>query len=343
MKEGRIIVIEPGPPAMAALVVEGRLEDFLIDGPEDGAPRPEEIWRVRVRRVLAKQGAALVKLPGGGEGYLREAPEAKEGDLVLAEATGWAEPGKAAPFSGRRLHRGRLAILAPLAPGVNVARGLRDKEERERLIAAGEAALEGAPFGLIIRTAAEGASAEDIAEEVARLLAREAAATEGGPPGRTAAGPDAGDRAFRDWEADEIVEEPGAFDRVGLWEAVTALRSPRADLGGGAWMSIEPTSALVAVDVNTGGNLTNDAAAAANIAAASDLPRQLRLRGIGGQITVDFAPLRKADRKAVESALARALAADPIRTEIAGWTPLGLLELQRKRERRPTAPLIPDA
>lgn len=347
MKRGRILAIEPGPPAMAALIVDGRLDDLLIDGPAEAGPSPEEIWRLRVRKVLPRQGGALLKLPGGGEGWLREAPEAREGELVLAEATGRAEPGKAVDFTGRRLHRGRLAILTPLAAGVNVARGLRDREERARLEAAGRAALGDAPesagWGLILRTAAEGASEAELAAEVAALTARERAAAAGGPPGRVAPGPDAAARARRDWAADETEAEAGVFDRLGLWEAIEALRSPRAELGGGAWMAVEPTSALVAVDVNTGGDLSGEAAAAANLAAAAELPRQLRLRGLGGRVAVDFAPLRKTDRRAVEAALTRALGEDPIRTEIAGWTPLGMLELQRKRERRPTAALIPDA
>ena len=60
----RLIVIEPGPPAKVALVVDGRLEDLLVD-PSDGAPQMEEIHLVRVRRVIPKQGAAHVKLIHG--------------------------------------------------------------------------------------------------------------------------------------------------------------------------------------------------------------------------------------------------------------------------------------
>ncbi|MCB1331935.1 MAG: ribonuclease E/G, partial [Maritimibacter sp.] len=75
----------------------------------------------------------------------------------------------------------------------------------------------------------------------------------------------------------------------------------------------------------------------ANIALARELPRQLRCRGLGGQIVVDFAPMPKKDRPALEQVLRAALRADPVETALAGWTPLGLCELQRKRERRPLA------
>lgn len=341
--KGRLIAIEPGPPPMAALVVDGRIEDLLIEPAEDEkTPRIEEIHRVRVRRMLGGQGAALVKLAGGVDGYLREAPGVAEGDLALAEVVGFAERGKAVPLTARRLHRGRFAILTPLSEGVNVARAVKDKEERARLAAIGEEALAGAGAGLILRSAATGADEAEINAEIGTLMAREAALAAGGPPGLLAAAPNAAARGLREWDAEEVIREAGAFDRLGLWDEIDRLRSSRVDLAGGGWMAIEPTAALVAIDVNTGADISNSAAARANLAAAADLPRQLRLRGLGGQVVVDFAPMRKVDRKAVESALRRSLASDPVRTSIAGWTPLGLLELSRKRERRATASLTPD-
>jgi Ribonuclease G/E len=91
----------------------------------------------------------------------------------------------------------------------------------------------------------------------------------------------------------------------------------------------------VAVDVNTGGDASLAAGLKANIAMARDLPRQLRLRGLGGQITLDLAPMPKKDRRTFESALRAALRQDTTETTLAGWTPLGHFELQRKRDRQP--------
>ena len=91
----------------------------------------------------------------------------------------------------------------------------------------------------------------------------------------------------------------------------------------------------MAVDVNTGGDTSPAAALKANLAACRALPRALRLRGLGGQITVDFAPMSKAHRRQVEQSLRASLKADPIETSMVGWTQMGLFELQRKRERLP--------
>lgn len=336
----RLIVIEPGPQTKVALVVDGRLEDLLID-PKDDAPQMEEIHLVRVRRVISKQGAAHVKL-GNGKGYLRDAQGVKEGDLVIAQVNGMAEPSKGTPMTTRRLHRGRYAIVTPHAPGVNVARSIKDRDERARLEGVAEPLISD-PVGVIIRSAAVGVEADVLANDIADLLRIEEAITQDGPPGLLADAPGAEVYAWREWgDPDQVISEDSAFDRLGLWDAIDEARGIKAKLPGGGWMSIEPTAALVAVDVNTGGDLSPHAAANANLSACADLPRQLRLRGLGGQITVDFAPLRKNDRKAVESALKRAFGKDQIQTTLAGWTPLGHFELLRKRERRPLAEVLAD-
>ena len=102
-----------------------------------------------------------------------------------------------------------------------------------------------------------------------------------------------------------------------------------------AWIEVEPTRALVAVDVNTGPDTSSAAGLKANIAAARALPRALRLRGLGGQIVVDFAPMPKKDRRTLDQVLTSAFRADSVETALVGWTTLGHVELSRKRERLP--------
>jgi Rne/Rng family ribonuclease len=106
-------------------------------------------------------------------------------------------------------------------------------------------------------------------------------------------------------------------------------------------MVVEPTRALVAVDVNTGADMSPAAGLKANIAAARTLPCALRCRGLGGQVTIDFAPAPKKDRRQIETALKGAFRGDPVETVLAGWTPLGHFELQRKRERLPLHETLP--
>jgi ribonuclease G len=125
-------------------------------------------------------------------------------------------------------------------------------------------------------------------------------------------------------------------------EAVDAVLSPLAcPCQGGASAFVEPTRALVAVDVNTGGDMSLAAGLKANIALARDLPRQLRLRGLGGQIVLDLAPMPKKERRGFETVLNREFRQDGAEVVLAGWTPLGHFEIQKKRDRRPLAQLWP--
>ena len=128
-----------------------------------------------------------------------------------------------------------------------------------------------------------------------------------------------------------------------MLDALAAALQPVVQLQHGHTMVIEPTRAFVAVDVNTGGDASPAAALKANLNAARELPRQLRLRGLGGIIVLDLAPMPKKDRRGFEMSLKAAFRTDPVETILAGWTPLGNFELQRHRARIPVAEALKGA
>ncbi|HET7408973.1 MAG TPA: ribonuclease E/G, partial [Paracoccaceae bacterium] len=227
--------------------------------------------------------------------------------------------------------------------------------------------------GTILRTAAQGQPAERITADLdlataARLVAEDALSDADTPLGPVGQPPLPRDYAFREWgdRIGRVVVGPGDFDALdalerrrqspfldrlermrgdpldhhGVWDELERMRELRTDLPSGGWISVEATRAMVAVDVNTAGELSTGAGVTANVEAARELPRQLRLRGLGGQIAIDFAPLKKTDRRRIEDTLKSAFRRDPVETTLAGWTPLGNFELQRKRERRPVAELL---
>ncbi len=344
--KGRSILIEPLPSGghAAALVVDGRLQDVLIDpSSNDATPRPEAIYRGTAARPMKGLGGVMIDLGGGHTGFLRSKRPPAPGRPVLVQVGGWPEPGKAPTVGDRLRLKGRCAVLTPGAPGLNISRSIRDDELRATLADLAEEAMTGADedLGLILRTRAGVMRDEAILEEIAELRAtwaRIAADAASGPPACLLDGPGAAGEALREWDGPDTdhLEGAGAFDGAGIWEEIEALRQPRVPLGAG-FMSVEPTRALVAVDVNTGSDLSPAAALKVNLAAARELPRQLRLRGLGGQIVIDFAPVTRADRPRLEQALTAALRDDGIDTTLAGWTPLGHLELTRRRSRRPLA------
>ncbi|PIE11695.1 MAG: ribonuclease G [Rhodobacterales bacterium] len=337
MMRPTIILDHIGDREVAARLERGRLEDLLID--DESQPRPGAIFRAICDRPMKGQGGMMLRLPGGS-GFLRQGKGLAPGQPLLVQVTGYAEDGKATPCTDRVLFKSRYAIVTPGAPGLNISRAIKDEDERLRLRAlAEEAGVE----GLILRSSCAGAPDEEIAEDIAAMADLCAAIQDdavGTEPEALTEGDGPHALAWREWtEPADIVTDPGGLEREGAMDQIDALHDPVERLDAG-WMAVEPTRALVAVDVNTGGDTSPAAGLKANLAAVKALPRALRLRGLGGQITVDMAPLPKGQRRQVESALRAALKTDPVETSFVGWTPLGHMELMRKRERLPVLPLL---
>lgn len=351
--KGRLIALDrlPGPAGAdpreaAALIVDGQLQDLMID-PADDTPLPGAIYRGTVDRPVKGQGGVFLRLPGGLSGFLRQTSGLAPGQSVLVQLSGTAEPGKALPVTTRLLFKSRHAIITPGAPGLNISRRIHDEDLRADLESLAQAGMEGAPrdLGLILRSVCEGADEADIAEDILAMrdLALAVLQDIDGAPELLVEGATAHETAWRDWAdpaPDEVDGAEGSFARHGLAEMIDTLRSPRVALPGGGHMMIEPTRAIVAVDVNTGADTSPAAALKANIAAARDLPRQLRLRGLGGQVVVDFAPMPKKDRATLDQVLRAAFKGESAETSLAGWTVLGLYELVRKRDRLALANLL---
>jgi ribonuclease G len=340
---GSVIALDRiGDREAAALLVNGHLEDLLIAPSGVAPPAPGSIFRAIADRPLKGQGAMLLRLPDGETAFLRSNEGLRPGASLLVMVTGYAEPGKAVPVTARVLFKSRYAIVTPEAPGINVSKQIADEARRAGLVAVARDAMGDSPMGLILRSLAEGAEDEAVAEDVSmtRVLAeRVMADAQGSLPALLLDGPGPHLVAWRDWPApDLLADRQGSFAEHGVRDLLDGLKSAMVPLGGGASAYIEPTRALVAVDVNTGADTSPAAGLKANLALARDLPRQLRLRGLGGQITIDFAPMPKKDRNALEGHLRAAFRSDPIETALAGWTPLGAFELQRKRERLPLGP-----
>ncbi len=340
--KGRLIALDHVQGAeAAALMVDGRLEDLLIDSDR---PRPGAIYRGIARRPMKGQGGMFLDTPDGAV-FLRRVKGLSPGQPVLVQVSGHPEPGKALPVTDKLLFKSRYAIVTPRAPGLNVSRSIKDDAARDALLELAHHEMGGGgDTGLILRSSCAGAEPAAIAEDI-RAMADLATAVLADADGTRAEKLVEGDGphalAWREWTDPAQVEtQAGAFADHGILDQLDALRDPGVPLPGSAWMSIEPTRALVAVDVNTGGETAPAAGLKANMAAARDLPRQLRLRGLGGQITLDLAPMPKKERRGFETALRAAFRADMVETALAGWTPLGHYELQRKRDRVPLTEVL---
>jgi Ribonuclease G/E len=337
MKGQEIILGQINGREAAARLIDGQLDDLLVD---TDAPIPGTIYRAIADRPVKGQGGMFLRTPDG-TAFLRQVKGLAPGDALLVQVTGYAEVGKAIPVTTRILFKSRYVIVTPDAPGLNISRQIKDEDRREALLLAlHEAGLagDGAQMGVILRSSCAGADLDAvIADLEAQLeLATQVMADTDGGAELLLAGDGPHDYAWREWsDPAQITQDDRAFDRPDLQDALADAFDDTLRLPGAGALHIEPTRALVAVDVNTGADTSPAAGLKANLAAARALPRVLRLRGLGGQIVIDPAPMPKKDRRQFETVLRAALRGDLIETNMVGWTTMGLFELQRARARAP--------
>lgn len=134
-------------------------------------------------------------------------------------------------------------------------------------------------------------------------------------------------------------EEPRSlFQRAGVDDEIARALDKRVNLKSGGHLVIEQTEAMITIDVNTGGFLGStsleETVYRTNLEAAAAIPRQLRLRNLGGIIIVDFIDMEDEEHKRqVLRVLEKAAELDPARTRIEGFSSLGLVQMSRKRTR----------
>ncbi|SFL41538.1 Rne/Rng family ribonuclease [Methylobacterium pseudosasicola] len=128
------------------------------------------------------------------------------------------------------------------------------------------------------------------------------------------------------------------FARYGVEQQLDAMFSTHVSLKSGGYLVINPTEALVSIDVNSGRSTREhdieDTALRTNLEAAEEVARQLRLRDLAGLIVIDFIDMEeKRNNRAVEKKLNDCLKNDRARIQVGRISPFGLMEMSRQRIR----------
>lgn len=124
---------------------------------------------------------------------------------------------------------------------------------------------------------------------------------------------------------------------------------PKVWLKNGGYLVIQPTEALVSIDVNTGKAISKKKNVQktflkVNLEAATQIAKQLRLRNLSGMILIDFIDMKDADyNKQLMDRLRTEFAKDPVKTILVDMTKLGLVEVTRKKVRKSLYEQIKDA
>ena len=128
------------------------------------------------------------------------------------------------------------------------------------------------------------------------------------------------------------------FQRYGVEDQLSAMYQPIVQLKSGGYLVINPTEALVSIDINSGRSTREhnieQTAYTTNIEAASEIARQLRLRDMAGLIVIDFIDMEQSGHvRKVEKAMKEALKNDRARIQVGRISSFGLMEMSRQRLR----------
>lgn len=133
-------------------------------------------------------------------------------------------------------------------------------------------------------------------------------------------------------------KEEGLFDHLGIEVEIARALNRKVWLKSGGYIVIDHTEAMTVIDVNTGRYVgkrdQEETILKNNLEAAKEIAYQIKLRGIGGLIIIDFIDMeREKNREKVYQALVDAMASDKARTRISRISDLGLVEISRERVR----------
>jgi ribonuclease G len=299
-----------------------------------------------------------------------------EGQKLLVQVTKEPIGTKGARITANLSLASRFLVYIPGTSHIGVSQRIEDEAERDRLrrvvTSLGDARGAAPGDGFVVRTASEGADADEIASDGELLRARWRTIQE---DGRTANTPaliyedlplhlrvmrdlisqrtdrivtdnvtifDALQRFLTDFmpkKSDCLTIEQGAvplFDAHNLEDQLESALDRKVGLKSGGYMVIDQTEAMNTVDVNTGGfvgrNDLEETIYRTNLEAAAAIPRQLRLRNIGGIVILDFIDMVDEEHKRqVLRTLEKGQQQDRVKWNISEISQLGLVEMTRKR------------
>ncbi len=133
-------------------------------------------------------------------------------------------------------------------------------------------------------------------------------------------------------------EETPLFSRYKIEEQIDETYCPNVSLPSGGYLVINPTEALISIDINSGkattGRHIEETAVKTNLEAAEEIARQLRLRDLGGLVVIDFIDMEEnKNNRLVERKMRESMQGDRARIQISRISVFGLLELSRQRLR----------
>lgn len=305
--------------------------------------------------------------PSSGKPFL------KAGQEIIVQAVREVTGNKGALLTSYISLPGRYLVLLPNKPGTGISRKINSEEDRQKIKGLMDQIKIPDNMGFIVRTAGINRTKQEIFRDYQLLMRlwkeiyKKAGST--GAPLMIYQETDFGVRSLRDYltqEVEEIFvddyetfrkmraylkavaprnvklishykEKIPIFEQFQLEEQIRVIYQERVELKSGGYIIINPTEAMITIDVNSGrgSNKRNieETAYKTNVEACEEIARQLRLRDLGGLIVIDFIDMMdKKNVAEVEKAFKKALSMDRARIQLSRISKFGILELSRQKK-----------
>ena len=290
----------------------------------------------------------------------------KTGQKILIQVQKDSNDKKGARTSTHIKLTGKYVILMPKTNIVTISQKIENEKEKERLINILKSKLP-ENTGAIIRTAAENKTSQEINLDLEQLMKKwekiKSKYEQGGNnPQLLYKSPSILEKLILDLPEDriekievndqkeyeeikDIIEDAheniklevqqNLLEKYELEKQIEKTKQRKIWLNCGGFITIDPTEALVAIDVNsgkfTGKSTLEETVYKVNYEATIEIAKQLRLRDIGGIIIIDYIDMQKQENKdKIEKLLRESLKQDRAKTQVEGFTNLNLMELTRK-------------
>ena len=290
----------------------------------------------------------------------------KTGQKILIQVQKDSNDKKGARTSTHIKLTGKYVILMPKTNIVTISQKIENEKEKERLINILKSKLP-ENTGAIIRTAAENKTSQEINLDLEQLMKKwEKIKSKyeqcGNNPQLLYKSPSIIEKLILDLPEDRIEKievndqkeyeeikgiiedaheniklevQQNLLEKYELEKQIEKTKQRKIWLNCGGFITIDPTEALVAIDVNsgkfTGKSTLEETVYKVNYEATIEIAKQLRLRDIGGIIIIDYIDMQKQENKdKIEKLLRESLKQDRAKTQVEGFTNLNLMELTRK-------------
>ncbi len=308
--------------------------------------------------------------PAGREGGR---PTLKVGQEILVQVLREVSERKGALLTAYISLPGRYLVLLPNKESSGISRKIEDEGDRKRLKELVEQITTEDGLGFIVRTAGMNRTKQELARDYQHLsrLWKEIQkrSSETAAPSLIYQESAFGVRSLRDYftpDIEEILvddmetfrqmrayckavaprmvkvikldkEKTPLFDKFQLEDQIRVIYQERVELKSGGYLIINPTEAMITIDVNSGRGSSKrnveETAFKTNMEAAEEIARQLRLRDLGGLVVIDFIDMMDQKHNAeVEKAFKKAIDLDRARIQLSHISKFGIMELSRQKK-----------